>query len=98
MSPHFHLVHIWQNDFLGEIDVRTYSSETGAWCHRSGDRRRWQEGGGWEEWVNGGAMIKSMLGSAFVKGVQRFVIFDAGRKGDVISGVDREGKTYRNIS
>ncbi|KAG2632196.1 hypothetical protein PVAP13_2NG068800 [Panicum virgatum] len=98
MSPHFHLVHIWQNDFLGEIDVCTYSSESGAWCHRSSDRRQWQEGGGWEEWVNGGAMIKSMLGSVFVKGVQRFVIFDARKKGDVISGVDREGKTCRNIS
>ncbi|PUZ68749.1 hypothetical protein GQ55_2G053700 [Panicum hallii var. hallii] len=98
MSPHFHLVHIWQNDFLGEIDVRTYSSESGAWCHRSSDRRQWQEGGGWEEWVNGGAMIKSMLGSAFVKGMQRFVIFDARRKADVVSGVDREGKTCRNIS
>ncbi|KAF8732066.1 hypothetical protein HU200_016022 [Digitaria exilis] len=97
MSPHFHLVQIWQNGFWGEIEVRTYSSETGIWCHRSSDRRQWIEQGGWEEWVNGAAMLTSTMGSAMTKGMLRFVIFDMVKSEYQIAAVDREGKTCRNI-
>ncbi|OEL13847.1 hypothetical protein BAE44_0025134, partial [Dichanthelium oligosanthes] len=78
------------------FEVCTYSSETRVWRHRSSDRRRWQEGGGWGEWVNGGAILTNM-DSAFVKGMQRFIIMDLHRKVDLIAAVDREGKTCRGI-
>ncbi|RCV09862.1 hypothetical protein SETIT_2G063400v2 [Setaria italica] len=99
MSPHFHVVHIWQNGFMGEIEVRTYSSETGVWTHRSDeDRQQWQEGGGWEEWVNGGAMIvRPMPGSALLNGMLRFIIFDSQKNDYVIAAVDGEGKSCRSI-
>ncbi|OEL28192.1 hypothetical protein BAE44_0010787 [Dichanthelium oligosanthes] len=43
VSPHFHLVHICQKDFLGEIEVRAYSSEAKVWSDRASQQSRWQD-------------------------------------------------------
>ncbi|XP_039793700.1 putative F-box protein At3g52320 isoform X3 [Panicum virgatum] len=45
VSPHFHLVYVWQEDFLGEIEVRAYSSETRVWSDWASQQRRLQDEG-----------------------------------------------------
>jgi hypothetical protein len=100
VSPNFSVVHIWQDGFMGEFEVRTFSSKTRVWTHRSSgkDRQQWQQRGGWEEWVNGGAMIvRPVPGTAFLNGKLRFMIFDSERGDYVIAAVDAEGKSCRSL-
>ncbi|TKW30865.1 hypothetical protein SEVIR_2G066000v4 [Setaria viridis] len=95
VSPHFHLVHICQEDFMGEIEVRAYSSETRVWSDRASQQSPWQDEGGLEQWVNGGAILKSMFGGAFVNNMLHLVIFLLEEYR--IAAVDRGGKTCRII-
>ncbi|KAG2640452.1 hypothetical protein PVAP13_2KG098416 [Panicum virgatum] len=89
VSPHFHLVHIWQEDFLGVIEVRAYSSETRAWSDWASQPRRSQDGGGWKRWVNGGAILTST--GACVNGMVYLIISNMQGK-YLITMLDREGK------
>jgi hypothetical protein len=69
VSPHFHLVNISQKYFMGEMEVRAYSSESRVWSDRTSQHSRWQDEGGWKQWVNGGAILKSVLSSVVVNGL-----------------------------
>ena len=94
VSPHCHLVYVWQEDFLGEIEVRAYSSETRAWSDWASQPRRSQDEGGWKRWVNGGAIPTST--GACVNGMLHLII--SNMQGEyLITMLDREGKTCRII-
>jgi len=46
VSSHFQLLQfLMKSSMLSEVGLRTYSSETGVWTDRSGERRRFEEGG-----------------------------------------------------
>ncbi|PUZ68743.1 hypothetical protein GQ55_2G053200 [Panicum hallii var. hallii] len=94
VSPHFYLVHICQEDFMGEIEVRAYSSETRVWSDRASQQSRWQDEGGWKQWVNGGAMLKPLPG-AFVNGMLHLVAFCPEEY--LIAAVDIKGKRSRIV-
>ncbi|CAL4963000.1 unnamed protein product [Urochloa decumbens] len=95
ISSHFHLFHFWQIDNEGVIQACTYSSETGVWTDCTSEQMRWQEGGGWKQWLKGAA---SFMGNTFLNGMLHFIVFhrDMGRY--LIAGVGWEGKTCRAIS
>ncbi|CAL5090965.1 unnamed protein product [Urochloa decumbens] len=93
VSPHFHLVHIYQEDFMVEIQVRAYSSETRAWSDRAS---QWRDEGGWKHWVNGGGILTSTLGGAYVNGMLHFIVFVPEKYW--IAAMDIEGKTCRMIA
>jgi F-box interacting protein len=95
VSPHFHLLYIWQKDFLCEIEVRTYSSETRVWSDRASQQRRWQDEGDWKQWVNNGGAILTSTG-ACVNGMVHLIIFNMLDE-YLIAMFDREGKTCRVI-
>ncbi|CAN6222509.1 unnamed protein product [Urochloa humidicola] len=97
VSPHFRLIHFWQKDYLGEIEVRAYSSETGVWIDRASQQSQWRDEVGWKQWVNGGAMMNPTWCSAFVTGMLHLVVYPIS-KGYLIAAVDLEGKTCRIIT
>jgi hypothetical protein len=68
-QPNRLLVNISQKYFMGEIEVRAYSSESRVWSDRTSQHSRWQDEGGWKQWVNGGAILKSVLSSVVVNGL-----------------------------
>jgi hypothetical protein len=94
VSPHFHLVYVWQEDFLGEIEVRAYSSETRVWSDWASQQRRLQDEGEWKHWVNGGTVLTSI--GACVNGMVHLIIFNM-QEEYLITTLDREGKTCRII-
>ncbi|CAM0151092.1 unnamed protein product [Urochloa decumbens] len=100
VSPHFHLVHVCQEDYLGEIEVRAYSSETNLWSESDcgGDWKQWRKGDEWGQLVRAGVVPKSKsANSAFVNGMVHFIVSSARRNVDVIVAMDREGKACRII-
>jgi hypothetical protein len=97
VSPHFHLVNISQKDFMGEIEVRAYSSESRVWSDRTSQHSRWQDEGGWKQWVNGGAILKSVLSSVVVNGLLHLVIYHVTEL-FLIAAMDMEGKMCRIIT
>ncbi|CAN6197117.1 unnamed protein product [Urochloa humidicola] len=98
MSPHFCLVHFWQEDYLGEIEVRSYSSRAMVWStDMASQQSRWRDEGGWKQWVNGGAILNPTWGSAFVNGMLHLVVYHVHEE-HMIAAVDMEGKTCRVIT
>ncbi|KAF8732068.1 hypothetical protein HU200_016024 [Digitaria exilis] len=97
VSPHFRLVHISQKDFLGEVEVCVYSSETRVWSDMASQQSRWRDEGGWKRWVNGGAILNPMWGSTFVNGMLHLVVYHVPDE-YLIAAVDMEGKTCRIIT
>ncbi|CAO2165302.1 unnamed protein product [Urochloa humidicola] len=95
VSSHFHLFHFWENDNYGVTEARTYSSETGVWTNCASKQMRWQEGGGWKQWLNGAA---TCMGNTFLNGMLHFIIFHHYIGMYLIAGVGWEGKTCRAIS
>ncbi|CAL4949070.1 unnamed protein product [Urochloa decumbens] len=95
VSSHFHLFHFWQYDNQAVIEARTYSSETGVWTDCTNEQMRWQEGGGWKQWLKGAAIF---TGNTFLKGMLHFIVFHGYMGRYLIAGVGWEGKTCRNIS
>ena len=82
---------------LKEVGLRTYSSETGVWTDRSGERRRLEEGGESTQLGSFGS-ISSSLGSAFVNGMLHFNVDHILEDQDRIVAIDWEGRTRRFIS
>ncbi|WVZ62209.1 hypothetical protein U9M48_011979 [Paspalum notatum var. saurae] len=68
VSSHFKLL-----QYLLKLRLRTYSSETGVWTGRSGERRRLEEGGGNGQRVSFDGVAP--LGSAYVNGMLHFIAF-----------------------
>ncbi|KAG2640404.1 hypothetical protein PVAP13_2KG093400 [Panicum virgatum] len=96
LSSHFKLLQFLQKaSILNEVGLRIYSSETGVWTDRSGERRRWKLGGEIPQLGIFG-IISSSLGSAFVNGMLHFVVHHIYQ--NLIAAVDREGKTRKLIS
>ncbi|CAN6203238.1 unnamed protein product [Urochloa humidicola] len=101
VSPHFRLVHFWQKEYFGEIEVRAYSSETMVWStDMASQQGRWRDEGGWKKWVNGGAMLSPSWGSAFVNGLLHLVVYHVTEDCEeyLIAAVDMEGKSCRTIT
>nr|CAB3452182.1 unnamed protein product [Digitaria exilis] len=98
VSSHFKLLQFLRNaSGLKEVGLRTYSSETGVWTDRSGERRRLEEGGERLQLGSFGRIL-SMLGSAFVNGMLHFIVYHIQKYQEVIVAVDWEGTTRRVIS
>ena len=105
VSSHFQLLQfLMKSSMLSEVGLRTYSSETGVWTDRSGERRRIEEGGESPQLGSFGTIVSS-LGSAFVNGMLHFVIDHIQKDVDhiqkdqgLIVAVDWEGRTRRFIS
>jgi len=95
VSPHFHLVHICHEHV--KIEVRAYSSETRVWRDMVSQKSGWQDGG-WKQWVNGGAMLRSTFRGAFVNGMLHLITFRSEYPWEnQIVAVDIKGKTSRII-
>ncbi|KAJ1293658.1 hypothetical protein BS78_01G085600 [Paspalum vaginatum] len=90
VSPHFHLIHLWQDSTIGMIEVRIYSSETGLWvnCPRISMRTHEDELDDWEQWCKGGP---ASMGNTFVNGKLHFIIFQRDTRSYLIAGLDWEG-------
>ncbi|OEL31288.1 hypothetical protein BAE44_0007695 [Dichanthelium oligosanthes] len=95
ISLHFHLFNFRQNDYLGVIEARTFSSEARVWINCTSKQGQWQEGGGWKQWLKGRA---TFMGNTFVNGMLHFIVFHRGMEKYQIAGVGWEGKTCRVIS
>ncbi|GJN29272.1 hypothetical protein PR202_gb17482 [Eleusine coracana subsp. coracana] len=97
ISPHFHLVQVWQGNWIAECvrmdveGVHCYSSEVRGWSDRSSEWKRGGEGGEWEQW--GEALIQHKIGRAFVNGMLHFVVYHLHQQEALIVALDVKGKT-----